>query len=285
MYVSHRRVVQWVPLTVVCCAVIALVMAARGASSLTPRPCYESDTVSVAISGVWRGNDGGTYWIRQIGRCVWWAGASDNSDPRRVGRAFTNVFRGVLTADGRTISGSWSDVPNGATRGSGRLTLAVTGVPIGLVKTNATGSPFGAAAWTRSSARSARRRSGSIPTSSYCRVGQRRQTNLTGMWLGDDGATYWIRQIGSCLWWAGFSGSTTSVNTGVNFSNAFLGDMIDDQHLEGDWVDLPRGQANGSGTLSFRLSRGRLLQLFKTSSSGSGFGARTLTFRLNAWGP
>ncbi len=29
--------------------------------------------------------------------------------------------------------------------------------------------------------------------------------NLTGIWTGDDGAIYFIRQVGNAIWWAGLS--------------------------------------------------------------------------------
>ena len=69
------------------------------------------------LSGIWNGNDGGTYFVKQNGREVWWAGGNSFS----VGSDFTNVFDG--TRDGTVIKGLWADVPIGNTRGNGELSL------------------------------------------------------------------------------------------------------------------------------------------------------------------
>jgi len=43
------------------------------------------------LTGVWSGDDAGTYYVRQIGNTVWWLGVSVDE-----GRTFANVFRGTL---------------------------------------------------------------------------------------------------------------------------------------------------------------------------------------------
>jgi hypothetical protein len=56
---------------------------------------------------VWHGPDNGTYYVRQLGRDVWWLGLS-----RDQGRSFANVFRGSISAEG-TLEGQWVDVRMG----------------------------------------------------------------------------------------------------------------------------------------------------------------------------
>jgi hypothetical protein len=58
------------------------------------------------IYGEWRGDDGGTYHMRQIGGDMWWIGMSADN-----GSTFTNVFHGQV--HGKQVTGGWLDVPNG----------------------------------------------------------------------------------------------------------------------------------------------------------------------------
>ena len=76
--------------------------------------------VSPDMTGVWRGNDTGAYYVRQVGSTIWWVGMSPDN-----GRAFTNVFNGVR--DGDVVRGTWADVPQGRGASSGTLTLRLTG--------------------------------------------------------------------------------------------------------------------------------------------------------------
>jgi hypothetical protein len=74
------------------------------------------------LSGRWSCDDGGIYYIRQIGNEVWWTGKCEAKG--KVG-AFANVFHGTI--NGNMITGSWADDPAGETRNSGKLTLEILG--------------------------------------------------------------------------------------------------------------------------------------------------------------
>jgi hypothetical protein len=77
---------------------------------------------AVDLNGAWSADDGGTYYIRQLGDgSVSWAGLEDSGFHRGIG--FTNVFQGRISTDGTTLAGEWADVPRGATLNSGTLTL------------------------------------------------------------------------------------------------------------------------------------------------------------------
>jgi hypothetical protein len=98
------------------------------------------------LTGVWTGNDGGTYHLRQVGSAVWWVGASPDG-----GQRFANVFRG--TRVGNTIDGEWVDVPPGRMQQAGQLVLTVVsaqGEPI-LQRERESGG-FGGSTWRRSRA-------------------------------------------------------------------------------------------------------------------------------------
>jgi hypothetical protein len=104
--------------------------------------------------------------------------------------------------------------------------------------------------------------------------------NLTGTWAANDGGTYWIRQIGTCVWWTGFSGQPDTTTMGTNFSNVFLGSMAIDSagkaQISGYWADVPRGATSNFGTIavgSLRLDGlGRVSSFVKLRSVG-GFSA------------
>jgi hypothetical protein len=125
---------------------IALVLV-TGAGTAPAQRSEGARAEAVDLTGEWRANDGGTYWIRQIGTRVWWTGFSGSANTTTMGLSFSNVFYGRIS--GSTIIGSWADVPRGATRSNGTLTLLIRGTanPI-LVRTDATGG-FGASIWRR----------------------------------------------------------------------------------------------------------------------------------------
>lgn len=69
-----------------------------------------------SMTGVWKADDGGTYYVRQIGNDVWWAGMSADD-----GKTWTNVFLGKRT--GNSVTGTWGDVPRGRGMNAGGLNL------------------------------------------------------------------------------------------------------------------------------------------------------------------
>lgn len=71
------------------------------------------------LTGVWKCNDGGLYFIRQVGNQVWWYGESGDG-----GVAWSNVFQGYVT--GNKIIGKWADVPKGTARNYGEMTLLIS---------------------------------------------------------------------------------------------------------------------------------------------------------------
>ncbi|MBI1743222.1 DUF11 domain-containing protein [Candidatus Acetothermia bacterium] len=115
--------------------------------------------------------------------------------------------------------------------------------------------------------------------------------NLTGVWAADDVGTYYVRQIGSTVWWLGLSR-----DRGRTFANVFQG-TIQGNTITGDWVDVPLGVISNSGTLSLTFAdwgdvpsginrnKGTLIPtsggspgakffIFKFANGTGGFGAR-----------
>jgi len=93
------------------------------------------------LTGTWQGNDGGTYYLRQMGEQLHWYGEQSASEPR-----WANVFHGSIRGD--RISGDWLDVPKGRTQGQGKLILMVKNDGQVLERTRESGG-FGGSRWTR----------------------------------------------------------------------------------------------------------------------------------------
>jgi hypothetical protein len=77
----------------------------------------------VDLTGVWSCDDGGIYYIRQLGDTVVWAGLHDSGFHKGI--EFANVFRGTFSTDGQSVSGKWVDVPRGGTESSGNLRFTI----------------------------------------------------------------------------------------------------------------------------------------------------------------
>jgi hypothetical protein len=91
------------------------------------------------LTGVWRGDDGGTYYIHQYGlRVVWFGEQLDAA-------GWANVFFGRIS--GTTLSGQWFDVPKGSASGYGTLDLTVTS-PTQLDRSG-TGGGYGGRRWNK----------------------------------------------------------------------------------------------------------------------------------------
>ena len=107
----------------------------------TPVTSYALCAAPKDLNGVWQANDGGTYFVRQIGNNVWWVGMSGDN-----GNTWTNVFKGVRK--GNTVVGQWADVPKGKILSGGILNLDIQGTSgvLGFTRSQVTGG-FGGSKW------------------------------------------------------------------------------------------------------------------------------------------
>lgn len=97
------------------------------------------------ITGKWIGNDGGSYYIRQIGNDIWWFGSNVFAGSNQS-YIFSNVFHGIK--NGLDIRGNWQDVPLGQTKSSGDISLSIDPSGTKITKITATGG-FGGSEWTK----------------------------------------------------------------------------------------------------------------------------------------
>jgi M6 family metalloprotease-like protein len=85
------------------------------------------------LTGIWKADDEGTYYLRQVGNTVYWLGMSHDN-----GGSFTNVFRGTIIATpsgGIGLAGEWADLPLGRGVEGGTLRLRGPRIAIGPVQT------------------------------------------------------------------------------------------------------------------------------------------------------
>lgn len=68
--------------------------------------------------------------------------------------------------------------------------------------------------------------------------------DLTGVWMGDDGATYYIRQADKEIWWFG---------QGKGFANVFHGSLGTNGGFTGRWADVPMQSGNSYGNLALSI--------------------------------
>ncbi len=141
---------------------IALTLAACGSSGPTasgdtgcpPVQVSGPDAQPLDLSGPWSGNDGGLYYVKQIGSCVWWSGLSNFVDQGQYpGQEWIMTFKGTMNSDGQ-ITGDFVDVKS-TNPGSGTMTIEaridqVNGAGVvQLYRTAATGHEIGVTFWQR----------------------------------------------------------------------------------------------------------------------------------------
>lgn len=103
---------------------------------VTPAPKPSSD-----LTGTWKCNDGGTYYVRQAGDQIFWYGELAPNNP-----TWANVFHGTLSSG--EIRGVWADVPKGGVLGIGSMVLKVESNDH-FYATSYSGSSFGGSDWKK----------------------------------------------------------------------------------------------------------------------------------------
>jgi hypothetical protein len=99
-------------------------------------------TVALAdLSGEWTCDDGGRYYLRQVGNTLYWYGERSATNP-----SWSNVYHGRVQGD--RVRGSWADVPKGGANSRGELQLQIRENDNVLVATHKTGG-FGGSRWVR----------------------------------------------------------------------------------------------------------------------------------------
>lgn len=203
------------------------------------------------LNGYYVGNDGGAYFIRQVGDKVYWFGEDPDG-------AWANVMMGTIS--GNKITARFWDVPKGKTKGMGEITLQIQGDGSSLTKLSSS-TPFGTKSW-KLSVPHTEVVNGLIQVKGFPPEMRSRpqgysggEENLTGAWQGDDAAFYYMREspAGDLVWvaennqWGGPGGYGQP-----SFTHVFIGKKVK-QLIIGEWVDLPKGKASGKGSFAAKL--------------------------------
>jgi microsomal dipeptidase-like Zn-dependent dipeptidase len=217
------------------------------------------------LNGYYKADDGGAYFLRQIGAKLYWFAEHPNG-------SYANVFRGEIK--GNQVAGDFWDVPKGKAQGAGQVTFTISGAT--LTKTSSS-VPFGAKtlklAITQVStgvdvdadnppSKGVGNQPNDGPTAVFKTLlpPEMRsrpegfsggEGNLTGAWSGDDYATYYLRETPGkdVVWFAenNFWGGDTGERK-PSFARVFIGKKIG-AGVVGEWVDVPKGKAKGNNSL------------------------------------
>ncbi len=206
------------------------------------------------MTGYYKANDGGHYYVRHIGTNIYWFGEHPSG-------IWANVFKGKL--DGNIINGQFYDVPKGKIKGYGSLKLSVNSAATKITKI--TGSNFGGSVWTKMAKPS------SLPPTRLAGFGTRNNINdLTARWYGNDGGYYYMRQLGNTVVWFGERHFTSGR---PSWSNVAVGTRTGNT-IWLSWADVPKGNISNSGVLGLKVSSSN--KITRTYSSGS-FGGSNWT--------
>ena len=218
------------------------------------------------LNGYYEGDDGGAYFVRQVGDKVYWFGEDPNGK-------WANVMMGTI--NGNTINARFWDVPKGKTMGAGEITLTITSGGATLVKVSSS-TPFGTKSMTKSApgapivVNGVMKFPGLVPEMRSRPQGfTDAEPSLTGVWQADDYETYYVRETpgGDVVWfaesgmWGGPGGYTQPA-----IARVFIGKKIK-QAIIGDWIDLPKGKAANNGVMNVSVAGPQDLTL-KSISEG-----------------
>ncbi|MCU1278965.1 MAG: hypothetical protein JWM53_2511 [bacterium] len=96
-------------------------------------------------------------------------------------------------------------------------------------------------------------------------------SDLTGVWFADDMAFYYFYDDGKEVWWAGLSIDGV-FDGGIRSTSVFRGLYANSNTVNGQWVQVPRGQTIDSGLLSVAIDRGVSGDAHHLVATGSPFG-------------
>lgn len=198
------------------------------------------------INGYYLADDGGTYYIRQLGTKVYWFGEDENG-------AFANVLAGTIS--GNKITARWWDVPKGKAQGAGEISLEIRGDGETLVKLSAGG--FGAKSWKKGAITTSTVGGIPVPTGFQPIVKSRGagflggEKNLTAAWDANDYAVYYVREMpnGEVVWVAEHRFYDYAQPA---FTHVFIGKKTGTT-ITGEWIDVPKGKTAGNGTLTLEV--------------------------------
>jgi hypothetical protein len=206
------------------------------------------------LANVFAGNDGGAYYVIEVGGHVYWFA-------EHPGRDYAHVFHG--TRKGNKITGSFYSVPKDTATSQGQVTLEV--LPNGSLKRVS--------------------ESGGFPAKSLSPIGLEaikdilpgeRQwpgftanslEDLDGVFTDGHGLRLYVRQAGHRV--ALFAEKAFTSGELPALAVVFVGER-NGSSIKGEWAAVPKGKKTGSGPLSLTVKADRSLLLPEDSPLGEG---------------
>ncbi|RAP57748.1 hypothetical protein [Oleiagrimonas sp. MCCC 1A03011] len=226
-----------------------------------------------------RGNDNGDYYVHQVTDReagiddMWWFGEHDTLQWAQV---FKGRFIPGEAADDRW-EGTFIDVPKGLTCNHGPLNLEMRPVFAGppLVSILRQSRPFGLSGLRTMQVNAPVNRSVARVQPGFVGSGLE---NLTGVWIGDDHGTYYIREVSGTgeMAWVGENPEAephSDEEPGRRWVNVFMGQR-EGLRIQGEWADVPKGEVNQTGALDMQIVDERHIRI--THKTG-GFGGNAFT--------
>jgi len=175
------------------------------------------------LGKVYKGDDGIVYYTQQYGDKFYWYGEHPNGQ-------MANVFAGQRK--GNAISGRWASVPKGKAKASGQLSVEVVQTIVGPILKNKgrKGADYSTTKWLE--VNPPNDMPGKGPAQFESGMG-----HLDGLWTGDDGGIYYLRQIGNQLYWF----AQEDIPSGHPAFAQVAEGTINGDKIAMNWADIPKG--------------------------------------------
>jgi CubicO group peptidase (beta-lactamase class C family) len=225
--------------TLIALAAAVSVAALAGSASALPGPTSPPIGASPSLTRIFRGDDGGALYLRQLGNKVYGFG-------EHPGRHYAYVVSGLISGD--RITGSWRDVPKGTRRDNGSLSFRVSQLGAKLTRTG--GGDLGPETFAGISPLA-------IPWANSQTAGfqELSDTDLDGAFVDPDDNRYYVRETSSAV--VSVAEQNFQPDGRPDWVTVFDGKRNANGSLSGTWVDVPKGLFTRSGTFSGTVVAGK----------------------------
>ena len=225
--------------------------------TLSAQGGMQSPNASTKLYDMYRGNDGGAFYMRKIKDKVFFF--AENHKSTKHSKPYAYVFRG--TKDGNTIKGRFWGVPKGQRGNVGNLSFQLSNGGLKLLLVNSTGD-FPVKSWNKVSIKDVRNK---LPGEKETKYSHNKSFDLDGGWITNNHTKLYIRQYKDRIIWyeedKGLKDGWTPYMAGIGIfkreGNTFKGKI----------VDLPKGTLKRNEEATYRVLDD--MNIEKLSSSNS----------------
>ena len=217
----------------------AVVLGASGSVATASSMAPSTTTQRVPLTQIYRGDDGGALYLRQLGSKVYGFGEHPGLE-----RPYAYVLVGDVSGD--RITGSWWDVPKGVLRRVNRGSLDLQWSQGGARVVRKGGADFGPDVLT------------AIPPDGIpwpgmtaARFQATTTGDLDGAFVGDDGSRHYVRETSFNTFWVAERASQPGERPG--WVTVFAGKRTSGGGFAGTYVDVPKGLERASGNFGAAL--------------------------------